>query len=121
MSRWLLVCALFCVLALPATAGAQEGNGPYAPFPSVSDATPGDAWYALMDADVTSARLQQGAFAGALRPVATERGASVRAGVGVSGTGLGALLAALGLGLLAAAALLAITVLRSPSDPVSTS
>lgn len=121
MSRWMVVCALFCVLALPATAGAQEGNGPYAPFPSVRDDTPGDAWYALLDADVTSARLKQGAFAGALRPATAERGASIRAGVGVSGAGTGALLAALGLALLAAGALLAITVLRPPSDPAATS
>lgn len=120
MSRWMVVCALFCVLALPATAGAQEGNGPYAPFPSVRDDTPGDAWYALMDADVTSARLKRGAFAGALRPATAERGASIRAGAGVPGTGTAALLAALGLALLAAAALIAITVLRRPSEPATT-
>lgn len=119
MSRWMVVCALFCVLALPATAGAQEGNGPYAPFPSVSDATPGDAWYALMDADVTSARLDDGAFAGTLRPAGAERAASARAGAGVSGTGPGALLAAFALLLLAAAVATATTLLRSPSSPAS--
>lgn len=113
------MCALFCVLALPATAGAQEGNGPYAPFPSVSDATPGDAWYALMNADVTSARLDDGAFAGALRP-ATARAASTRAGAGVSGTGAGALLAGLLLVLLAVAVTTAVIVFRPPSEAPTT-
>ncbi len=107
MSRMVVVCALMVsVLALPGAAGAQEGNGPYAPFPSVSDNAPGDAWYALMNAEISPAQLDDGAFAGELRPLGASApgGASARAGVDVAGTGPGALLAALGLAALAAGA-----------------
>lgn len=95
MTRMVVACALIVgVLVLPGAAGAQEGNGPYAPFPSVSENAPGDAWYALMDADISSARLADGAFAGALRP-STTGAASSRAGVEAAGTGPGPLFAAL--------------------------
>lgn len=107
MSRMVVACTLVVgVLALPGAAGAQEGNGPYAPFPSVSDNAPGDAWYALMNAEVSPAQLADGAFAGELRPLAAPApgGASARAGVDVAGTGPGAPLAALALAALAAGA-----------------
>lgn len=119
MSRMKVVCALIVgALALPATAGAQEGNGPYAPFPSVSDAAPGDAWYALMDVDIPSARLDAGAFAGSLRaPAGADTAASARAGVDVSGTGAGALLAALALALTALIAA-ALTARRQPGTAI---
>lgn len=107
MSRMVVACTLIVgVLVLPGAAGAQEGNGPYAPFPSVSDNAPGDAWYALMNAEISSAQLVDGAFAGELRPLAADApaGASARAGVDVAGTGPGALLAALGLAVLATGA-----------------
>ncbi|MGK2938089.1 MAG: hypothetical protein ACSLFR_09855 [Solirubrobacteraceae bacterium] len=109
MSRMVVVSTLIVgVLALPGAAGAQEGNGPYAPFPSVSDNAPGDAWYALMNAEISSAQLADGAFAGELRPLAAgaPTGASARAGVGVAGTGPAALLAALGLAVFATGAVL---------------
>lgn len=100
MSRVKLVCALVvCVLAMPTAAGAQEGNGPYAPFPSAPAGGGGDAWYAAMDADIPSAQLEDGVFAGSLRPAASAApgAASARAGVDAAGTGAGALLAALAL------------------------
>lgn len=109
MSRMVVACTLLVgLLALPGAAGAQEGNGPYAPFPSVSDNAPGDAWYALMNVEVSSAQLADGAFAGELRPLAAAApgGASARAGVDVAGTGPGALLAALGLVVVAAGTVL---------------
>lgn len=115
MSRVRLVCALMlCVLAMPTAAGAQEGNGPYAPFPSAPDGGGGDAWYALMDAGIPPTQLERGAFAGALRPAAgaAPGAASARAGVDVSGTGAGALLAALALVLAAVACVTVVSARR---------
>jgi hypothetical protein len=100
MSRVKLVCALMlCVLAMPTAAGAQEGNGPYAPFPSAPDDGAGDAWYALMGAEIPPEQLERGVFAGELRPAAgaAPGTASARAGVDASGIGAGALLAAFAL------------------------
>ncbi len=115
MSRVIIACALaLCVLVTPVPAGAQEGNGPYAPFPSAAEGASGDAWYALMDADIPSARLADGAFAGELKAAAaaTPVQASTRAGVDVAGTGPGPLAAALALALLAAAAAALTALLR---------
>lgn len=115
MSRMVIACALLVgVLALPGAAGAQEGNGPYAPFPSVSDDAPGDAWYALMDVDIPSAELADGAFAGDLTATATgaPTRASTRAGVEVAGVGPGPLAAAIALAVFAAAVVPSVLVLR---------
>lgn len=116
MSRVRLVCALtLCVLAMPTAAGAQDGNGPYAPFPSAPAGGGGDAWYALMGVEITPAQLERGAFAGALRPAATDAtpgAASARAGVGAAGLGARDLLA--GLALAAVAAAVAACRRRSP-------
>lgn len=120
MSRVKLVCALtLCVLAMPTAAGAQEGNGPYAPFPSAPDNGAGNAWYALMDAEIPSAQLKNGAFAGALRPAASGSpgAASARAGVDVDGTDAGALLAGLALVTIGCGAGAVVARRRSSSPP----
>lgn len=107
-----MVCALVaCVLAVPAAAGAQDGNGPYAPSPSAPAEGAGDAWYARMDADIPPALLADGAFIGVLSsPGGSGAAPSARAGVGVGGTGVGGFLAVLALG--GAAAAVAVTLRR---------
>ncbi len=105
MSKVMTVCALtLCVLATPAAVGAQEGSGPYAPSPSAPADGAGDAWYARMDADFPPALLADGAFVGVLSSTGGfDAAPSARAGVGVGGTAMGELLAALALGSAAAA------------------
>ncbi|MBJ7328707.1 MAG: hypothetical protein JHC95_02350 [Solirubrobacteraceae bacterium] len=105
MSRVKVVCVLLlCALAAPVPAGAQEGNGPYAPFPSAPEGGAGDAWYAELNADVPSAQLGDGVFTKRLQRV-DEGGASDRAGVGIGNPAPAALLLLAGIGLAGGVAL----------------